>query len=191
MKKLIVLFAILVLLGLFYTNYVFAADATIPNLSSFTEAFAANDLFEGINTSDTTTPPASANGFNQKVTYAKLAKIRVISKSNNYTLGTDSSGEVYGTLVLATASMTLTLPNAGDTDVGMSFCIYSTTAAVIRVNPNDADKIRLNGTLGTAGYDIYSAGAAGNYACFLLTDSASDVAVWTVLGTSGTWTVGS
>jgi len=118
-------------------------------------------------------------------------KIGVISKGAAYTLGTDSAKELYGYMVIATAAMTLTLPNIDAANgVGQSVCIYSTGANVIRVNPGDADKIRLNGTLGAAGVDIYSAGAAGNFICLVVTDFATDVAHWTTLGSSGTWTVG-
>ena len=118
-------------------------------------------------------------------------KINVISKAAAYTLGTDSTDELYGCMTIATTAMTLTLPNVdAASGTGQSVCMYSTTASVIRVNPNDADKIRLSGTLGASGVDIYSAGAAGNFICLMVTDFATDVAHWTTLGSQGTWAVG-
>lgn len=67
---------------------------------------------------------------------------------------------------------------------GMSFCVYSTTAAAIVINPADADVITLNGTALAAGDSITSASAAGDFIC-LMSQSAGN---WVTLGRSGTWT---
>jgi hypothetical protein len=69
----------------------------------------------------------------------------------------------------------------------MSFCIYSTTAAAIIVNPDDADTITYDGTKDTAGHQIASPSAAGDYICMV----AFDATDWYTLGVSGTWVPGS
>jgi len=66
--------------------------------------------------------------------------------------------------------------------------VYSTTAAAVVINPDDEDKIRLDGSLLAAGDSITSASGAGDFICLMLTDFATDVAHWTTLGRIGTWT---
>jgi hypothetical protein len=119
------------------------------------------------------------------------ANIPVVSKGESATLSVaEMNSSVY-----VTAAATLTLPevvasspSATQVTPGTMVCVYSTGANVVRINPNDADGIRMNSaTRGTNGVDIYSAGAAGNFIC-IQADSASG---WTTWGASGTWTAGS
>ncbi len=101
-----------------------------------------------------------------------------------YTVGTTNGYEAYGSMIMVQNTGTITTPVWGS---GKSFCTYSEGAYVVRVNPNGAEYIRLNGTLQATGVDIYSAGAAGDYICMI----ANTTNVWTTLGRSGTWTQGS
>jgi hypothetical protein len=111
--------------------------------------------------------------------------IPIINKSTAYTIGTDDATEAYGGLVRVTAAATMTLPAVV---IGMNVCVYSTTAATVRVDPNASDGIILNGAARqTDGVDIYSDSTAGAFIC-LFGDSADG---WTTLGRSGTWTLGS
>ena len=119
------------------------------------------------------------------------ANIPVVSKGESATLTVaEMNSSVY-----VTAAATLTLPevvasspSATQVTPGAMVCVYSTGANVVRINPNDADGIILNGAArATNGVDIYSAGAAGNFQC-IQADSASG---WTTWGASGTWTAGS
>jgi hypothetical protein len=69
--------------------------------------------------------------------------------------------------------------------VGQNFCIYSTTAATIIVDPDTVDGIR-NGTAtrNVDGHKITSDGVAGSFVCFI----GDSIDGWTVLGKAGTWT---
>jgi hypothetical protein len=110
---------------------------------------------------------------------------QVINQGVSYTLGTDDPLEAYGSIVRVTAAATITLPAVV---IGMTTCVYSTTAATVRINPNASDGIILNGAARqTDGVDIYSSSGAGDFIC-LFGDSADG---WTTLGRSGTWTLGS
>lgn len=108
-------------------------------------------------------------------------KIPMITKSDDYTLGTDDAQEAYGYMVWMSGNKTLTLPAVS---AGMSVCVYSTDATAKMIDPNANDGIR-NGTAtrNADGHKITSSGAAGDFAC-LVADSADG---WTVLGKSGTW----
>jgi hypothetical protein len=176
-------------------NPVSAQTWVTPVLGTF--GATANTI--GKRGADATTVAASGiteDGTTVQLTALNLAttgqitgKIKVITKSSAYTLGTDSATELYGSAVIATAAMVLTLPDVdAAAGTGQSVCMYSTTAAAISIDPDAEDKIRLNGVLGGAGGILTSASGAGDFACVVLTDFASDVAHWTVFGKSGAWT---
>jgi len=79
--------------------------------------------------------------------------------------------------------VTVTLPAiSGD---GNSACFHDRDGtAVLRIDPNAADNIILNGqTVMTDGEFIASAGAGGDFICLLEYDAAS----WIALGRSGIW----
>lgn len=110
-----------------------------------------------------------------------------------------TAAQALGSMLFVTTAgvQTINLPDytaaaaADKAKVGSSICAYMSTANVLTINPADDDKIRLDGTLGAAGVDITSDGAAGDFACFILTDGASDVGHWTHLGYGKTaWNVG-
>lgn len=68
---------------------------------------------------------------------------------------------------------------------GANFCVYSTTAQVISINPNASESIFLAGATVGAGDEIDSPGTLGDFACLL-----SNGTNWYVLGLSGTWVDG-
>lgn len=113
-------------------------------------------------------------------------------------VATDADGktlageDLNGSMQMATGAGTWTIPDVdAAAGTGQSFCLYSTAAAHIVIAGDAEDKIRLNGTLGAAGGDITNntADLAGDFICLMLTDFAGEVAHWTTLGRSGTWTV--
>jgi hypothetical protein len=111
-------------------------------------------------------------------------KIPIISKSGNYTLGSDSAQEAYGYMVFLTGDGTvLTLPEAV---AGMSVCVYSADSYDKVIDPNAADGIRNGTTTRNANGHSITSGATdqGSFAC-LIADSGDG---WTVLGKAGTWT---
>ena len=87
-----------------------------------------------------------------------------------------------GQVIYVTATATLTLPAV--TDDGMLVTVYSTTAAAVMVNPDDADRIVLNGAAGGAG-KLTSDSQAGSF-IVLHNDDADG---WRTLGRSGVWTM--
>lgn len=107
-----------------------------------------------------------------------------IIKSSAYTIGTDHAYEKYRCIVFVSGVTTITLPAIG---VGMSFCIYSTDANIKTIDPNNSDRIRLDGTAQSDGISIVSSGVAGESIC-LVYDSADG---WTTMGKAGTWAQGS
>jgi predicted small lipoprotein YifL len=101
-----------------------------------------------------------------------------------------TAAEALGSIVFASyaGATTINLPDytaarsASKAKVGSSVCIYSSLAQQLIVDTAGDDKIRLDGTLGAAGATVTSDSAAGDYACFILTDAASDVGHWTLMG---------
>ena len=120
---------------------------------------------------------------NMLTTGTVSGKVPMITKSDSYTLGTDSAQEAYGYMVFMSGDgKILTLPAVV---AGMSVCVYSTDATAKVVAPNASDGIR-NGTAArnADGHTITSDAGAGSFVC-LIADSADG---WTVLGKAGTWT---
>ncbi len=100
---------------------------------------------------------------------------------------TDANGQTlsalmqYGYMHWATGAGTTNLVTAV---AGMNFCVYSTTAAAVVINPADADVILLNGAALSAGDSITSASGAGDFICLV----SHEATKWVTLGRSGTWT---
>jgi hypothetical protein len=111
-------------------------------------------------------------------------KIPMITKTDNYTLGTDDAQEAYGYIVwMSGDGKVLTLPAVA---AGMSVCLYSTDSTDKVVDPNANDGIRNGTTTRNADGHSITSGATdeGSFVC-LVADSADG---WTVLGKKGTWT---
>lgn len=67
---------------------------------------------------------------------------------------------------------------------GQSFCVYSTTAATVYIDPYSTNVIVLNGTALTGGNRINNnPTVAGDFIC-LVSDTANQ---WRTMGRSGTW----
>lgn len=146
------------------------------------------DLNSTANSIDISSPASSATQvslgtLNMVTTGTISGKVPMITKSDDYTLGSDSAQEAYGYMVwISGDSKIVTLPAVA---AGMSVCVYSTDATAKVVDPNGNDGIK-NGTAArnADGHKITSGGTAGDFVC-LVADSADG---WTVLGKSGTWT---
>jgi len=124
---------------------------------------------------------ASFGALNLVTTGSIQAGIKISSDANGMSSSEMTAVGLYGTMFFATGAGTWALPTAA---AGMSFCVYSTTAAAIVINPDDSDDITLNGTLLADGDSITSASGAGDFICMV----AIDAVHWYTLGRSGTWT---
>lgn len=176
MKRLLIL-----LLVLFFciVGTAWSADKTISALDA--KATPQNaDLMVIVDNDSTPTT--------KKMTWANVMEVKVVAvTSSPYNL---TAANANGHLLFVTTAgvQTVNLPDyqaAADVDyakIGSSVCIYMSTANVLTVDVAADDKIRINGTLGAAGVAVTSDGAAGDYACFVLTDAASDVGHWTMMG---------
>ena len=108
-----------------------------------------------------------------------LGYIPVINTATDTTL---TAAQVLGHLLLVTQTATITLPAV---TIGAVVTVYSTTAAAIHVDPDDNDRIILDGVAGGNGKKITSDSTAGALAT-LIGDSADG---WTVVGRAKTWTM--
>jgi len=111
------------------------------------------------------------------------AGLETETKTGDVALAAD---DCRGQIIYVTATGTITLPAVADCVEGASVTIYSTTAATIHIDPDSADRIRLDGTALADGYKITSEGSAGDHIT-LSKDSADG---WTTFGKSGNWTNG-
>lgn len=146
------------------------------------------DLTINLNVTNTATVSSSTgvtdislSALNLATTGSIAGGIPITSDNNGMTSGEMTTAGMYGRMYLATGAGTWNLPGAA---TGMNFCIYSTTAAAIVINPDNGDTITLNGTALSAGDSITSASGAGDFICLLAVSADS----WITLGRSGTWT---
>lgn len=110
-----------------------------------------------------------------------FANLTFRTVSGDTTLGLNEIGNNY---LEVSATATITLPVIADTTLqGAVITIYSTSAAIVHVDPNAADRIVLNGTAQANGEKISCDAIAGN-SVTLIVDSASG---WRVLGMTGVW----
>jgi hypothetical protein len=146
------------------------------------------DLTINLNSSNVATVSSSTgvtdislSALNLATTGSIAGGIPITSDNNGMSSAEMTSAGMYGRMYLATGAGTWALPGAA---TGMNFCIYSTTAAAIVINPDNGDTITLNGTALSAGDSITSASGAGDFICLLAVSADS----WITLGRSGTWT---
>ena len=130
---------------------------------------------------DTGITDISWSALNMATTGTIQSGVKINTDSNGMTSGEMTTAGMYGAFYVAGGAGTWALPAAA---AGMNFCIYSTTAAAVVVNPDDSDVITLNGTALSAGDSITSASGAGDFICLLAVSDSS----WLTLGRSGTWT---
>jgi hypothetical protein len=99
------------------------------------------------------------------------------------TSDTVADSEMHGSMHTSDngATVTYTLPEA---DQGMSACFYDLNGgAEVRINPNAANAIYLDGVKMSDDEYIESPGAPGDFICLLSHDGDD----WLTLGRSGTW----
>lgn len=137
-----------------------------------------NNAIVGTNTGVT---DLSFSAINLATTGTVQAGIKINTDANGMSQAEMTAVGMYGTMFFASGAGTWLLPDAL---TGMSFCVYSTTADAIVLNPDDSDDITLNGTLLDNGDSITSASAAGDFICLV----AQSDTHWFTLGRSGTWT---
>jgi hypothetical protein len=126
---------------------------------------------------DTTT--ADFGTLNLVTTGTIAGGIPSTSDANGMTQGEMTTAGMYNRMYWATGAGTWNLPGAA---AGMNICVYSTTAAAVVVNPDNADQIKpLTNAVGDG---ATSASAAGDFICLVAIDATD----WMVLGKSGSWT---
>lgn len=123
----------------------------------------------------------SAGSLNLATTGTITGGIASNTDADGMTQGEMTTAGIYGVMYFAGGAGTWNLPAVA---TGASLCVYSTTAAAIVINPDNADRIILDGTALADGDSITSASAAGDFIC-IMADSAAG---WVTLGRSGTWT---
>lgn len=161
----------------------FTISSSVADSEDLTITLGNNDNKVTVSSSTGVTE-ANFSALNLVTTGTVSGKIPMISKSGNYTLGTDNAQEAYGYMVWLTGDGTiLTLPAVA---AGMSVCVYSADSYDKVVNPNDNDGIRNGTTTRNADGHAITSGATdqGSFVC-LVGDSADG---WTVLRKAGTWT---
>jgi hypothetical protein len=93
--------------------------------------------------------------------------------------------DVVGRYQVLTDTITINLPPVAAT-AGLNFCAHATTPIVVTINPDDADRILLDGVNAGDGTSIFSDGNIGDKICLLNTNAAGwidydgDPAVWTI-----------
>jgi hypothetical protein len=147
----------------------------------FTLAVSLLLLCAGYAWSQTRAIPGVTSTGSLLVTGPLRGNISISSYAANQTLTTD---ELRGAIIMVTATATLVVPAVDATATGLNFCVYSTTAAAVYVDPNAADRIVLDGTALADGDKLKSASAAGDYICLVNDTNAG----WRTLGRSGAWT---
>jgi hypothetical protein len=147
------------------------------------------DLTINLDDTENTAVVSSSTGVT-KIDFGSIALVATGQGQIGMTINSDADGMtssamatagMYGTMFFATGAGTWALPGAV---AGMNFCVYSTGANAIIINPDDADVIVLNGAALSAGDSITSASAAGDFICLVALDATN----WYTLGRSGTWT---
>jgi len=93
-----------------------------------------------------------------------------------------TTAQCRGQIIRMSATGTVVLPAVV---IGASLTVFSLTAAAVMVDPDNSDRIILDGVAGGNGKKITSASGAGDHVT-LFGDSADG---WTVIGRSGTWTM--
>ncbi len=114
-----------------------------------------------------------------------VAPVTITATSAGFTLGsTYKSGYTFTNPVAAAAAFIMTLPTAA---AGLQYCVGNGAAktGTLTINSSAGGQyIDLDGVLTASGGHIQSAGAAGDFACFIGVDATH----WKSLPTKGTWT---
>lgn len=125
--------------------------------------------------------------FNPCVSYWGFRFSKLVSPGRRIlTVSTTSTlleGDMYNTLVLLTGDITVTLPAVMP---GMDVIFININGGTQAINPNDNDKIRLDGALLDNGDSITQ--TTVGYNCQLLTEGGDG---FVCVAATGTWTDGS
>jgi hypothetical protein len=115
----------------------------------------------------------------------KVAGANLIYKTSagNVTLVITEISNLY---LEVSATGTVTLPAVIASKQGAVLTIYSTTAAIIHIDPDAADRLVLNGVAFADGEKMSCDAVAGNSATLII----DSVAGYRVLGTTGVWVNG-
>lgn len=169
------------------TSYTLTLPAASPTglLRADAGVMSASDTISSTAVSGgTASTPACWDGsqvLTSCTTQPMIGAVPTTTDNNGMSQAEMTSAGMYGRFYFATGAGTWNLPGAA---AGMNICVYSTTAAAVVVNPDDADDITLNGALLADGAAITSASGAGDFICLI----AADATHWYTLGRSGTWT---
>jgi hypothetical protein len=98
--------------------------------------------------------------------------------------GTDTAEGQWVFVTPDTTPITRTLPAVATS--GQSICYYTTTAAVLTIDPASSEVIVLDGAAQTGGVTLVSSAVVGELVCLL-----SNGTNWYVLGKVGVWAAGS
>lgn len=93
----------------------------------------------------------------------------VLSKSGNYTLGTDSLDELYGGIIYVSGAATITVPAVQS---GVHFTVITVGAVAVSVDVDASDRTLLDGTALSDGDKITNTSTAGDIAVFTYESSS-------------------
>jgi len=139
----------------------------------------------------------TADPLNLATTGTILGAIKVIDMGATAATYTVLAPDAYGSLYKQThndGATVVTLADyqaAADVDhvkIGASVCFLTLTAFATVVTASADDKIRSSaGVLSGAAGTCTGPATVGAYACFILTETATDIGIWQQMGTNGTW----
>ena len=153
-----------------------ASSAAVQAVTADSKAESAVTFANSQNTVQSTAiVTADSKAVSVELQFSYIATTTITSAS------TLSSEQIQGGFIMVSAAITVTLPAVV---IGAVVTIYSTGANQVRVDPDNVDRMILDGSAKADGKYLQSASAAGDYIT-VIGDSADG---WTVIGRSGTWT---
>lgn len=133
------------------------ADEAYELASSEVHPVSASDITDASDTGISVLTGTAAQGR----TALEVGTFAVASKSDAYTIGTDSADELLGGTVYVTASAVMTLPAVS---AGKHCTIIVLGAVAVTITPNASDRIILDGAALADGVSIVSKSLAGDVA---------------------------
>lgn len=133
------------------------ADEAYELASSEVDPVAASDITDASATGISVLTGTAAQGR----TALEVGTFAVASKSDAYTIGTDSADELLGGAVYVTASAAMTLPAVS---AGKHCTIIAIGAVAVTITPDASDRIILDGVALEDGASVVSKSLAGDVA---------------------------
>ena len=133
------------------------ADEAYELASSEVDPVAASDITDASATGISVLTGTAAQGR----TALEVGTFAVASKSDAYTIGTDSADELLGGAVYVTASAVMTLP---EVSAGKHCTIIAIGAVAVTITPDASDRIILDGVALEDGASVVSKSLAGDVA---------------------------